>query len=380
VPTDLLDYFKNITNNDSLQGAGCCGPSECWDSSVGSCISEQLSAEDYYQLDPNTVYKCLMGFWVNVLATGKRTPDGCFAGICPSDSQCLFNIYGDPFDNDNVSVGANPQCVGDGQFVGDFLCDNGNWTTRTKMLAQKLASLVGTGNFVLMCGDSDDILVNEQNPGNANNYCLLNLVGQRIVGTTLNQPLYDGFTHDDFITALEQSFLLSYAGQGVDFDGYCTENTKDFQQCVDNQYLKLYYDDDYGMVLFSEDDINLGVGLGQSICNALPSWLKWLCPRPSQTERNLENLRLFNRVYAAKLGNKQVFGVGEKTCNMTSMRKTQIYTFNYTGFSSADLSYLVENIDADNATITQDQKNIFIKNPKGDAWSALTLLRNTEQK
>ncbi|HJX05852.1 MAG TPA: Hint domain-containing protein, partial [Candidatus Nanoarchaeia archaeon] len=395
VPDPLFSYLNKTVadaggDTSKLMKANCCLPNHCWDPAKGTCIAEQLSYTEYYQVNDTAIYKCLQGAWVNILGTGQKTPDGCVIGFCPEKTQCLYNIAGNPNYNGNLSPGANPQCLNHGQYKEDFVCVNGSWTTRTKMLAMKMASLVDVDeDFVLMCAPPDTVLINVQNPGSTNNYCVLNWKDngaserQRIIGTTLNQP-FIAPNHTDFITALEQSFLLSYADSGVQFSSSCTSTPTTLTKCVDNQYLKAYYDPTYQMVFLSSQNIqNLGPGIGDSICLSLPSWLKWLCPQPGVLEINLRDLQLFSKVYASRLGvaptSDEVFGVAEQVCDPVLQFKKWFYTFNYTGLSNADLSYLVSHIDAENASITISGNNVVIKNPKKDAWVPLTILRNTEQ-
>ncbi len=379
VPADLMDYLREEESvSDNARNASCCEPNKCWDPNKGLCVG---ASSDYYKINETLAYACSDGEWVNVFATAKRTPDNCYAGTCPQDSQCLYNIAGDASQNNNVSSGANPRCIGDGQVIEDFVCISGNWTTRTKLLAEKLISLAGSDDdFVLMCGPAEEVLVNKQNIGESNNFCVLNLDGQRIIGTTLNQPLYDE-DHNDFITALEQSFYLSYPDSGISFDSSCDEDTDDFEKCVDNDFLKLYYDDGYNMVVFSDERVSLSLGLGEQICDALPDWLKWLCPNPSQLEEDMQKLSLFNKVYAARQGTrKRVFGVSEESCDQVLAQKSEFFTFNYTGFSSLDLSHLVLGLEGDEVVF--DNNHVFIKNPDSDetdVWTALTLLRTPEQ-
>ncbi|MBU1198454.1 MAG: hypothetical protein KKF46_08095 [Nanoarchaeota archaeon] len=387
VPDILFNYINQSwadsgKDTSLLQEANCCRPNECWDADKGVCIPEQTGFDEYILINETVAYKCLLGEWINVLATGKRTPDGCYAGICPEASQCLYDITGNSYQNNNVSNSANPQCIDNNQYIGDALCVNGMWESRTKRLAEEMSALVGNNdNFVIMCGTPDDVLINlDHNIGASNNYCVLNLDGQRIIGTTLNQPLYDSETHNDFITAFEQTFLVSYPEMGVSFNSNCGEDTDDFDRCINNDYVQLYYDDNYQMVVFSNEPVdNLIPGLFSGICDNPPWWIGWLCPAPSGLETNLASLQMFNKVYAARLGNKEVFGVAEKECNPMTLRKTWLFSFNYTGFGSADLGHLVAHVQADDANITESQNNIFIRNPDADAWTALTLLRNTEQ-
>jgi hypothetical protein len=104
--------------------------------------------------------------------------------------------------------------------------------------------------------------------------------------------------------------------------------------------------------------------------------LKWLCPQTPALEKQLAGLQLFNKVYAVKKGSTQILGVAEKVCT------SWVYSFNYTGLpSTMDLGYLVYYVDASNASLSRSGSNVsvFIKNPAEDAWTALTILRNTEQ-
>jgi len=387
VPKDLFDYINltwNLTgrNTSGLRNASCCRPSECWDPNVSACIPEQTGWNEFIVVNDTVTYKCLGGNWTLVSAA-KKTPDGCYIGACPNSSQCLLNITGIAADNGNLS--GNPQCINSSQYLGDYLCENGTWSTRTKMLALKLTSLVGAGdNFVLMCGPAKNVLVKEYNVGASNNWCALNLNNQRIIATTLNSAFADQSSNLSFIyNALYQTFNFTpYRDMGASFVTACTEQTKDFDMCVDidasgQELLKLYYDDDYKTVIMSNKIVNkLKTVIN---CSALPGWLQWLCPQ-QPLEKNMAQLQLFNKVYAARQGNnREIFGVAEETCNPATLEKKWMYTFNLTGFTSADLSYLILNLAADNASINYNNKNIYIKNPKRDPWLALTIMRNPEQ-
>lgn len=254
------------------------------------------------------------------------------------------------------------------------------------MLALKLADLTrGVNNFVLMCGLPAEALFNaniSQSPGITNNYCVLNLDGQRIIGTTLNQPFYNATNLNSYVNSLTFSFNSIYqymADEGVHFDFTCNEASTDFQQCMgsgSDKYLKLYYDNDYQIVVFSNRTISgLSTSLGDTICDALPEWLKWLCPSPTQLSEDLEGVKLFNKVYAAKNGTKQVFGVAERMCVL------DIYSFNYTGYLKEELMPLVLYSDERVFTNFTSNNTIFINkssNIPWDPWTALTILRNLE--
>jgi len=380
VPSPLMDYLKNKTGTNDLRNASCCLPNQCWDPAaaggVETCINEQLAYNAQYKINDTAIYKCLQGAWVNIMGSGQKTPNGCYAGFCPNITRCLYNIAGNPLDNGNVN--GNPQCINDTQYIKDNLCQNGNWTSRTKLLAMELISLAkSTDKFTLMCGAKEDVLIDLPfAAGKTNNYCALNLNSQRIIGTTINQQFYNSTNHTDFITTVEQNFLISYPGAKFNFDPDCV-NKPDFALCVDNPYLKLYFDNKSKMVVFSDQKISgLTPSLWEGVCSDLPAWLSWmgwLCPKPSSLEKNLEGLQLFNKLYATNSEGKKIFGVGENACRASS-QPAWLYSFNYTGFSVSELSFL--NIsEASSSNVV----SIFLKNPPTGAWNALTLLRNPEE-
>jgi hypothetical protein len=314
----------------------------------------------------------------------QTTPNSCESGVCPDQSQCVYSFV-------------NPSylgCIDNGQYINDSLCANGSWISRTKMLALKLADLTsGVNNFVLMCGPPADVLVNvntSQSTGNSNNFCVLNLNGQRIIGTTLNQQFYNASNLNTFVNSLMWSFnnIYQYMAGDVNypasFDFTCNEASTDFVQCMGsgaNNYLRLYYDKTYQIVIFSNRNIDgLTPSFGDTICGVLPSWLKWLCPSPSSLARDLAGVKLFNKIYAAKNGTKQVFGVTERICTI------DIYSFNYTGYLKEELMPLIlypdegvfKNFTSDNTI----HNTIFISkssNDPWDPWASLTILRNLEQ-
>lgn len=378
IPADLLSYFRTRYNNPGLTQSGCCNTTSCWGPS--GCHAEQLAPNERYNLSSNLFYKCLQGNWVTFDSL-KTTPDSCESGICPILSQCVYRFV-------NTSPPSSYLgCVANGQYVNDYLCANGSWASRTKVLASKLANLTqNANNFVLMCGPPADVLINvntSQSTGNSNNFCVLNLNGQRIVGTTLNQQFYNTTNLNTFVNSLMWSFNNIYqymADEGVSFDFNCDEGDTDFVQCMGggaNNYLRLYYDKTYQIVIFSNRNIDgLTPNFGDTICGVLPSWLKWLCPSPPSLARDLAGVKLFNKIYAAKNGTKQVFGITERICTI------DIYSFNYTGYLKEELMPLILYPDEGVFKNFTSDNTVFISksdNDPWDPWASLTILRNLEQ-
>jgi hypothetical protein len=388
VPQSLLIHMISLTqnrtgnNNVFLTNSSCCLQLECWDPNVGSCIPEQGAAA-FYQVNDAVVYKCLQGSWINVLGGNKKTPDACYSGFCPEQNQCLFNIAGSVADNGNPDD--NPQCLNDKQFKGDYVCANGSWDTRTRMLAIKMIDLVGSANaeFKLSCGKIDEELNAKQNPGASDTFCVLSKGGSRIIGTFLNQPFVNtAAINNSFIDSVKQSFWFSYPSSGAEFDtAYtCTAASKDFALCLyaktaSKDLLRVYYDSTSSIAVMST--IDLSPTISQTICNALPSWLQWLCPAQSQLKEQLAKLGAIEKLYSVKTASKQAFGYGMKNCDSNHMIiPVWSYYFNYSsGFSDTELMLLRSGIVADYLSINGTVVKII--NPlKGDVWDSLSALKH----
>ncbi|RMD57956.1 hypothetical protein D6825_02445 [Candidatus Woesearchaeota archaeon] len=83
-------------------------------------------------------------------------------GFCKTSSQCLVdNSFNETFDNlpaaywDGLRFPSQgPKCIDSGQFILDKFCSQGNWTSRTALLAQQLVALAlreSPDNFSLYC-------------------------------------------------------------------------------------------------------------------------------------------------------------------------------------------------------------------------------------
>lgn len=157
----------------------CCPSLWCWNGT--SCLPEQSDA----LIEPQNGLKCINGQWKTVQQ--QTTPRGEDYGFCPDRNDCLLDIYGKTTNNYNqlaysepaklasfsaprapLSSGSssssssssstsipendNAQCIANGQFAQDYLCESGSWASRTKKLASEMIRLEGRQqNFVLYC-------------------------------------------------------------------------------------------------------------------------------------------------------------------------------------------------------------------------------------
>jgi len=138
----------------------CCTVSSCWNGTI--CVADQIqeaSLESQYGL------RCIAGDWI--VANPKKTWTRANLGFCVQDSNCLVNpntgeveFNGQPQEYFNNNI---PQCIYDQQYIGPFYCENGNWGSRTKLIALQLLDFLEIdpnyrNDYELFCGNYDEFL------------------------------------------------------------------------------------------------------------------------------------------------------------------------------------------------------------------------------
>jgi hypothetical protein len=154
-------------------------------------------------------------------APARYTWDLSMAGACDYSSQCLLHLLGNnSFDGDTARYFKYPdnpklwpRCVNDSQYVLDYWCDNGNWTTRTKFLALYLLQLADSNSpstFTLYCDSyrqalnsfeysippveqylGEECMIEQTKVPCINSMCVLRTPGYVAFGTTVNVPIND---------------------------------------------------------------------------------------------------------------------------------------------------------------------------------------------
>lgn len=85
-------------------------------------------------------------------------------GYCANDSQCLVsNSFNSTYDNipdaywdGLVNDSLGPKCINHGQFILDHYCSQGEWSSRTRLVAEQLLALAlnySPSDFALYCDD-----------------------------------------------------------------------------------------------------------------------------------------------------------------------------------------------------------------------------------
>ena len=146
-----------VQTDDGKQG--CCAADACF--AGNQCISNQQDDPKFKVFNGQ---RCLNGAFVQ--AVPKFRFDRGQKGFCPRDDQCLVNIDGASANNDKPEAffsgppTNNPICIADKQFIMENVCENGEWTSRTKYVAlqlEQLAKAVG-GGYTIFCDKYDEVL------------------------------------------------------------------------------------------------------------------------------------------------------------------------------------------------------------------------------
>jgi hypothetical protein len=156
----------------------CCPSDYCW--SGEECIAESLfynasSKPIDYSPESNKGFRCVDGGWY--LSDVKLNWDGCSgdldsciqggnAGFCPDNDMCLVSSLNSETNysmNGDLLIGQNdktPQCINSNSFVGDHLCAEGKWSSRTRLVATALLGHAEKSgeDFTLYCDRFIDVL------------------------------------------------------------------------------------------------------------------------------------------------------------------------------------------------------------------------------
>jgi hypothetical protein len=321
---DNIPFYQKNMNWES--GAGeiqweCCHGSECWDGE--SCIADQTN--DY---NPDPIYgpgefRCRAGDWA--ILPLKHTWDEVETGYCPNDWDCLIE--------------PEAGCLANGTYYNTsplldemvYYCENGNWTSRTKLIALALLDYAETkspSDFTLFCDSYDNILnyyeyeigkgsgkymptyIEGCIAGNCvNDFCVLQYPGGVAFGTSLNIDV-DLATHS-FLIALGKPFDL--CGHPPEFgDGLyheCGAGTKIWYNQNQNSiiYLPGTPESDPFDVSWADKFRAFRENFFESLTAGLDV--------QSTSVRNysfFDRTRIFSKLYADVYGSKQVFAFLEE--------------------------------------------------------------------
>jgi len=290
---DYIAYISSPAPINCTYGPSCGSTYTCL-ASISAEINAQIAKCNYYTTQICCREQLLRYTW-----------DNKEYGWCPEQSQCLVNpggnsannndpskydYSGDPeFDDPTSSANSddNPICINNTQYIGDHYCENGNWTTRTKLLAVQLLNLTegsyAPNDYVLFCDEYDKVLnyydyrikippvtnnrIDEyfikQDGGCkiegvevpcVNKVCILKYKKDSddynvVFGASLNQPIDSA--RFSFLEALNK--LNNYC------NGALTYNDNQFHSCSgnDTNEYDIWYNPELQLVVYAKDQVRL---------------------------------------------------------------------------------------------------------------------------
>lgn len=251
--------------------------------------------------------------------------------FCAHPTQCLVNVQGNvAYDNEVQKwFSANtpqqgPRCINSSQYILDYLCDSGNWTTRTKQLALSLLKFAEDSsptNFVLFCDSYDHTFnqykylvggvlvenyltklcsVSGKQVPCVNNVCVIKTPATVAFGVSLNVPV----NH-------EQSFLKAL-NKSKDLCNSISSTATTFTSCSEGVW---YNPSLQSIIYLPAGTITSPASTTQSFLTSpfasINSYVMSVLHNASRVSKNFSyfpKTRLFNRIYVAKNGNRAIFG------------------------------------------------------------------------
>ncbi|MBI2573262.1 putative metal-binding motif-containing protein [Candidatus Woesearchaeota archaeon] len=180
-----------------MQASSCCPEGSCWNGFA--CISNMRTDTFTKEgIAGEAEYRCIDGNWVfsKMLYDWNHQEQGS----CPDADQCfVLNSLGEtsletPQEGEELSVidqfyqGKTPLCVNNGDSLFDHYCLKGNWTSRTRFLAQKLVEVAGENPYTISCGSYRDLFLDEGDKPGLLGGTQDQASGQRAQGPGRQQP------------------------------------------------------------------------------------------------------------------------------------------------------------------------------------------------
>lgn len=300
LPTDGADKshvsFAPIAN--TTHAADCCAAGECWNGE--ECIENQR--DDPLAQPTGINSRCIDGEWTE--SELRVTVDDGASGYCPKKNQCLANVFGNE----------EGQCFETGNYFDDNLCENGVWSTRTKLIALKLMDMK-SDDFTLFCDDKGNALNNllyltDSNTAasnilssiKSNNFCVMKTGGRIIAGTSINKNLSEISSENLNI------FGVTSCNEDLSNDGQ-------YHPCDSTG--KVWFNSNLKSFIYSSSPITIPSGtskfeefIGNPIKNIIDS-VKRLISNPPFDESYLKGVKKFDKLYISQQDGKLIKGTIE---------------------------------------------------------------------
>lgn len=314
-PNGEMKLSKDISTNDY----DCCPVNSCYHDN--KCYADQFSGQTptqgFEQIENNV---CYQGIWKPAIK--KINFDGTQEGFCPQANMCF------------VSSGFPGKCVADTEHYQNYYCQNGDWTSRTALLAQVLAETtydetaqtkgalycdsllavtnrvsvlnsVQLGGVLTQCSSSYDVDCSIYSA------CVVTTDSSTTVGLVLNKAISE-------IEGFESAFTAG-----------CDESATTLTKCANENY---YYDNTTLLFVYSQTEKSFGNYVvtfwKQKIVDNLRSFFTGTNLKTHDL-RNVDASSLFQKLYYNVANNATISAYFEQRGNLTNPTLQSYYVFTY---------------------------------------------------
>ena len=311
--------IPDVAKATSIADTECCFNNACF---AGDRCVDEGTVYEYYnskwqeydnqKKEGAQVYICNSGNWqgpMDMQFDWNYNTDSPW--YCLNDYQC-FCRDGD-CKSDSIENGCTKTPY---YFEGDHFCENREWTSRTRLIANQLINLA-SGDYTLFC-DTPEKAVNYYEPfaqANVNHVCVLNEDGKVTIGVSFNTD-EESFDAQYFLLDPTTGFIPIVLGEEIDNCDNAFNSISNgygvYKSCSDN---KLYYNNKTQSLIYSEKGIdNFQTYNGNQLKTYLDDITSYINSRDIDIPkiRLFSNARSYDTIYMARNGGNTVFGIVEK--------------------------------------------------------------------
>jgi hypothetical protein len=286
--------------------------------------------------------------------TKRETWDQKEIGYCLTESQCLVNPNSTEFKatSKNAIDIVNPynneiRCINNEEFIGDHYCNNGEWTTRTALIATHLLPIVRSlDEASLFCSNYNDVLnyykynvkgnyaenyfgiqsfqckINDISVPCTNNLCILKYKEDNkekiIIGASLNND----------INSASYSILESFEKSKTNCNNKL--ESEQFELCTTG----VLYNNKIKSVMFGKELTKMNNALVGTFISTIRTYFASLANEinsfnPSSYDYSfILDTQNFNKIYINKKDGKTIIGITEE------IKDEKYMAYAYYGFTS----------------------------------------------
>ncbi len=367
--------YKYNTNYLARSGSACCPDNYCWN---GYACIKPMDTYSYMteKIGKGREYRCLQGAWKYLPPQWDWNYNQY--GFCNQPKQCfvLSSLSGgnSKYLANDFYEGKIPSCVNNEEYIFDNYCENGNWTSRTKYLADTLINFAESDEYVLYCTDYKGTLIDYRTSENyiggsvsakinksvtlgsaienktvveSSKACfpkLLGGTGEKLIAekdnTCINNVCVLRFKEGGkfktaFATSLNKklndtsSFLRA---MNLDPKKVVCPTGKDFVKCTSSLTGDLWYNNQTNSIIYGKE----GIKVSGTVWGKVKKWFSSLFggPKITQEKKMVQKGTVFRELFLLNKDKKKIRAVQE------IFPKKKALIVEYEGFKSPVCDYL----------------------------------------